>query len=167
MKTKLVFAWLLHYWGWLSYPLLRSRWSNSDIIIAWDHLKLVDRVYIFHLNLTLLNLEVSSFIFIRLKLSSRLVKIVKTEMQADERRVIHLSSLSLNDTLFRVLNLGFDKFQLSPYSFNYTRNCLQTYNFMQFYPCQTQLAALKLTAIFILVHDSKFVHFDPQLTWKF
>jgi hypothetical protein len=50
-----------HNQGWL---LFRPRWSNSDIKVAWDHQKLVDEVYTFHLDLTLLNLEVYSFTFI-------------------------------------------------------------------------------------------------------
>ena len=36
------FAWWLHYRGWLSCSLSRPCQSNSDIIIAWDHLKLVE-----------------------------------------------------------------------------------------------------------------------------
>jgi hypothetical protein len=37
---------------------------------------------------------------------------------------------------------------------------------MQFNSRQTQISALKFAAFFILVLDSEFVHFDPQLTNK-
>jgi hypothetical protein len=63
----------------------------------------------------------------------------------------------------------FGKIQSSPIlpiTFNYACNDPQTFNFMQFHPCQTQLSTLKLTAILILVLDSEFLYFDPQLTNK-
>ena len=37
---------------------------------------------------------------------------------------------------------------------------------MQFNPLQTQISTLKLATFFILVLDSEFVYFDPQLTNK-
>jgi len=88
-KSKSVFAWWLHCRGWPICPFSRPRRSNYDIIIAWDHLKLVDGVHTFYLDLTLFNLEVGSSTFVRLKLPTRSTKTVKTEMQADKRCVIH------------------------------------------------------------------------------
>jgi hypothetical protein len=42
--------------------------------------------------------------------------------------------------------------------FNYTYNCLQTFNFTQFHPYQSQLSTPKLTVFFILVIGFKFVY---------
>ena len=60
-----------HSHRWLSYPLLRSCRSNCNVIVIEDHLKLVERVHIFCLDLTLLDLEVCSFTSICLKVLTR------------------------------------------------------------------------------------------------
>jgi hypothetical protein len=162
-------AWWLHCQDWLSCPLLRPCRSNYEVIIAWDHLNLVKGVYTFHLDPTLLNLEVCNSTFMCLKLPTRLAETVKTKMQADEWHAFTFFSLSLNDMSFRVFYSGFEKFDWVPallIAFNYTSNCFQIFNFMQFHSYQTQLSAPKLIVIFILVLGSKFMHFYPQLTNK-
>jgi hypothetical protein len=60
-----------HNHWWLSYPLSRLHRSNSDVIIVEDHLKLVEGMHTFSLDLTLLDLEVCSFTSIFLKVSTR------------------------------------------------------------------------------------------------
>jgi hypothetical protein len=41
-----------------------------------------------------------------------------------------------------------------------------TFNFMQFYPYQTQLSALKLSVFYKMVLNFLFVQLDPQFTIK-
>lgn len=113
-KTKSVFAWYLLCWCWLSCPLSRPCRGNSDVVIVWDHLKLIERVHTFHLDPTSLILDVCNSTFMcldRLKLAKQRCKLTNDVP-------FIFSSLSLNDTSFRVFNLGFDKFQLSLYSSN-------------------------------------------------
>jgi hypothetical protein len=112
---------------------------------------LVEGIHTFHFDLTLHNFEVCSFILIRLKLSTQSAKTVKTKAGLMNNVSLIFSSLSLNDALFKVFNLrltNFDWVHVLPISFNCTYNCLQTFNFMKFHPCQTQLSALKLIAFF-------------------
>jgi len=61
---------------WVSQPLMIElptfkASSNSDVIIVEDHLKLVEGMHTFSLDLTLLDLEVCSFTSIFLKVSTR------------------------------------------------------------------------------------------------
>jgi hypothetical protein len=127
-------------------------------------LKLVEEIHTFHLNPTLCNFKVYSFTFIHLKLLTRSAKTVKTEVSLPNDVSLTFSSLSLNDTSFRVFNLGLKNFNwvyILLISSNFIHNCIQTFNFTQFQPCQTQLLAYKLTVFFVLVLDSAFMHFDP------
>jgi len=67
-KNRLVVLWNeYHSHRWLSYPLSRFCQSNCNVIIIEDQLKLVEGVYIFCLDPTLLDLEVCSFTSICLK----------------------------------------------------------------------------------------------------
>jgi hypothetical protein len=130
---------------------------------------LVKEIYTFYLDQTLCNLEVCSSTFIRLNLLTQLAKTVKIEASLSNDVSLIFSSLSLNDTSFRVFNLGlkfFDWVLVLPICFNYTHNCLQTFNFILFNPCQTQLLAPKLTTFIIMVLASKFMYFYAQLTNK-
>jgi hypothetical protein len=51
-KKKSVLAQLCFSHGWLSCSVLRSFQRNSDIIIIWDHLKLVEGMHTFHFDPT-------------------------------------------------------------------------------------------------------------------
>jgi hypothetical protein len=51
-------------------------------------------------------------------------------------------------------------------SFNYTCNCLITFNFMQFHHCQIQLSAPKFSVFSNSVIRSWFIQIYPQLTIK-
>jgi hypothetical protein len=89
-------------------------------------------------------------------------------MQADKWHVIHLLFIWTTHRLeFLIWNLtNFNWVSILPIAFNCIYNCLQIFNFMQFHHFQTQLSTPMLIAIFILIIDSKFVYFDPQLTNK-
>jgi hypothetical protein len=88
-----------------------------------------------------------SSVFICLKLPTRSAKTVKTEVTLSNDVSLTFSSLSLNDVLFMVFNLGLTNFNwvhVLSISFNCTHNCLQKFNFKQCHSCQTQLSASKL-----------------------
>jgi hypothetical protein len=122
-----VLAQLCFNHDWLNCPLSSPHPSNSDIIDTRDHLKLVERIYIFQLDLTLRNLKVCNFTFIRIKLPTWLTKIVKIKASLSNYVSLTFSSLSLNDASFRVLNLGLVNFDWVPVlsnSFNCTYNCI-------------------------------------------
>jgi hypothetical protein len=74
------------------------------------HIKLVKNIHTFYLDSTVCNLKIYSFIFIRLKLSTQLTKIVKIKATLSKNMSLTFSLLSLNDMLFRVFNLGIKNF---------------------------------------------------------
>jgi hypothetical protein len=49
-----------HICNWINWPLSKSCWSNFDVIIVRNRLRLVEGKHTFRLDLTLLNLEVWS-----------------------------------------------------------------------------------------------------------
>ena len=67
-------------------------------------------MHTFHLDLTLLNLKICNFIFIRLKLLILSAKIFKTEVSLPNDLSLTFSSLSLNNAMFMVFNLGVENF---------------------------------------------------------
>jgi hypothetical protein len=77
---------------WLSCSLPRSCQSNSNIIITWEHLKIVYRFHTFHLNPTLRNLKVYSSSFIHLKLLTQSAKTIKIKINLLNVSLIFCSS---------------------------------------------------------------------------
>jgi hypothetical protein len=67
-KNSMVLHNRYHSQGWLSWPISKLRWGNSNVNIIRDQLKLVEKMHTFRLDPTLLNLEVISFTFIRLQM---------------------------------------------------------------------------------------------------
>jgi hypothetical protein len=77
-------------------------------------IKLVEKIHIFYLDSTIWNLKIYNFTFIRLKLSNELTRTVKIEAILSKNMWLTFSLLSLNDTLFRVFNLGIKNFDWVP-----------------------------------------------------
>lgn len=167
-KNSMVLHNRYHSRGWLSWPLSRLRRGNSNVKIIGDQLKLVEKMYTFHLDPTLLNLKVISFTYIRLKMSTWLAQnYPKKKMNSGQTicccplfqtmRFEHelddvSSTLTTEKLWFLIWNLVTIKFNLL-ISFNCICNFISTFNFMQFYPCQTQLSSLKFNAFSNLVID--------------
>jgi len=126
-KRRSVLAQLSFSHSWLSYPFLRPRRINSEVIVIEDHLKLVEEIHNFHLDPTLCNLKVCSSTFICLKLLTQSAKNIKTEASLLNVVSIIFFSLSLKGTSFRVFNLGLINFDWVPVLqkiFNCTHNYL-------------------------------------------
>ena len=112
-KESWFFTQLCFNHGWLSCLFFRLCRSNYDIIVAQDYLKLVEGMHIFHLNPTLLNLEVCSSTSKHLKLSTQSVKTVRADWFAYFQGLIGviLTSFTWNHLNFVE---GMHTFRLSP-----------------------------------------------------
>jgi hypothetical protein len=89
--------------------------KNSNVsYYHMKHIKLVEKIHIFYLDSTVYNLKIYSFTFICLKLSTQLIKIIKIEAILSKNMSLTFSLLSLNDTLFRIFNLGIKNFHWVP-----------------------------------------------------
>jgi hypothetical protein len=108
---------------WLSCSLPRSCQSNSNIIITWEHLKIVYRFHTFHWNPTLRNLKVYSSSFIHLKLPTQSIKTIKIKINLLNVSLV-FSSLSLHHLGFLIWDsqILFESlfFQFLLISFNFT-----------------------------------------------
>jgi len=88
-KNQIIFCKIVALSRLTELPIFKALLEYSNIIVAWDHLNLIEWVFTFHLDPFLLNLKVCSSTFIRSKVStwsaSNLKKLVMSDHEQEVR----------------------------------------------------------------------------------